>query len=66
MEVKPPGPVQDHDTPGVGEEPEIVVLLDAQVMIPPVAEAPGATKSPVTEAVVVDVQELVGFVTMSV
>jgi hypothetical protein len=53
-------------TPGVGEEPEIVVLLAEQVIMPPMADAPGATKSPDTVAVAVEVQELTGFVTVRV
>jgi hypothetical protein len=50
----------------VGEEPEIVVLLVEQVIMPPLAEAPGVVKSPATVAVAVEVQELTGFVTVKV
>jgi hypothetical protein len=66
VELKLPGPDQAKVVPLVVEAPEMVVLLDEQVMIPPVAEALGATKSPATAAVVVDVQLLAGFVTVSV
>ena len=65
-DVKPPGPVHANVTPEVVDAPEIVVLLDAQVIMPPVAEALGAAKSPFTVAVAVEVQLFTGLVTVSV
>lgn len=65
-DVNPPGPAHANVAPGVVEAPEITVLLEAQVIIPPVADALGATKSPLTVAVAVEVQLFTGFVTVSV
>lgn len=54
--MPPLGPSQTKVTPGVEEAPLIEVLVDAQVITPPVAEALGASKSPFTVAVAVCVQ----------
>ena len=58
LDLKLPGPDQRNATFGVEEEPLIVIELAEQVIIPPVAEAFGAAKSPKTTAFVELVQPL--------
>ena len=64
LDIKLPGPAQSKLEPFVVEAPVIVVVLEAQVMMPPVAEAFGTAKSPATMAVAVLVQVL-GAVTVT-
>ncbi len=58
--VKPPGPVQEKETPGVLFIPfKAMPFCDPQVSVPPVASASGAFTSSSTSALAVLVQPLV-------
>jgi hypothetical protein len=64
VDVKLPGPVQAYVTPEVDELPASVTVVAAQVIVPPVADAPGAVLLVVTVAVADELQPLAGFLTV--
>lgn len=65
-EVNPFGPVQLKVGLGAGEEPFSVTMGVLQPMVPPVAFAPGGVLFRLTVADAVEVQLLVGLVTVTV
>lgn len=66
LEVKPPGPLQEYVTFGVGELAEIVTLGELQVIVAPVALAPGGFAEEVTVVEAVAVQPFTLLVTCNV
>ena len=65
-EVKPPGPLQAYVTPAVGEPPDRLTAVEAQVTVAADAVAPGAVVLLVTATVAERVQPLEGLFTVTV